>query len=82
MTLLGGAVFPIAVLPGWLQWLGRLMPIRFAYDGVRAALFSGSGWGLDAVVLLGFGAVGAPLGMMLFGRALAHAKRVGTISEY
>ena len=82
MTLLGGAVFPIAVLPGWLQWLGRLMPIRFAYDGVRAAIFSGSGWGLDALALLAFGAVGAPLGMFLFGRALAHAKRVGSLSEY
>src|SRR5205085_6545093 len=30
MTILGGAVFPIAVLPDWLEWIGRVMPVRFA----------------------------------------------------
>ena len=74
--------FRSLLLPDWLEWLGRLVPIRFAYDGARAALFSGTGWGTDALVLLAFGAVGAPLALAVLAGALAHARRKGTISEY
>ena len=82
MAILAGGLFPIAVLPDWLEWLGRAMPIRFAFDGVRAALFTGEGWVDDAVALLAFGAALAPVALGAFTLALRHAKRAGTISEY
>ena len=37
-------VFPLGVLPGWLEFMGKLLPTRFAFDGVRAALFEGAAW--------------------------------------
>ena len=82
MGLLGGAVFPISVLPGWLEWVGRAMPVRFAFDGVRAALFKGHGWESDALALMAFGAALAPVALALFALAFRHAKKAGTVSEY
>ena len=82
MAILGGAVFPIAVLPGWLEWAGRAVPFRFAFDGVRTALFQGHGWEHDALALLAFGVALAPLAFGLFALAFRHAKKAGTLSEY
>jgi ABC-2 type transport system permease protein len=82
MAILGGALFPISVLPDWLEWLGRIMPIRFAYDGARAALFTGRAWGHDMLALVAFGAVLTPLALVMFAAALRRAKKKATISEY
>jgi ABC-2 type transport system permease protein len=82
MTLLSGSVFPISSLPDWLEPVGRILPLRFAYDGVRAALFQGDGWGMDALVLLGFGLVMLPLAVLVFGRALRRAARQGSLGQY
>jgi ABC-2 type transport system permease protein len=78
----GGAFFPLAVLPGWLEFIGRLVPTRFIFDGVRAALFQGAGWGQDALVLLGYSAIGLPLALWAFSRAVQHARRRGSLAEY
>jgi ABC-2 type transport system permease protein len=82
MGLVSGAFFPVTVLPAWIQPLGEIVPTRFAYDGLRAAIFEGTGWTGDALALLLFAAVGLPLGVWCFGRALLHSRRAGTISQY
>jgi ABC-2 type transport system permease protein len=82
MGLLSGAIFPIASLPDWLEPLGRIMPTRFAFDGVRGALFQGGGWSLDATALLLIGIVGLPLGLFAFRRALGLTERLGSLSQY
>jgi ABC-2 type transport system permease protein len=82
MTLISGSVFPVGVLPEWLQDLGSLLPLRFAFDGVRDALFTGSGWGGDALALAAFTVVGLPLAVSLFGQALQATRRAGTLGEY
>ena len=82
MTFVSGALFPIAVLPGWLEAIGKVMPTRFAYDGLRSALFTDGGWAGDAAVLLLIAVVGIPLSVWVFDRALGHAKRKGTLSQY
>jgi ABC-2 type transport system permease protein len=78
----GGAFFPLAVLPGWLEFLGKLVPTRFIFDGMRAALFRGEGWSEDAVVLLGYSLIGLPLALWAFSLALQHAKKAGSLAEY
>lgn len=82
MTFVSGAFFPIAVLPSWAQSIGEVMPTRFAFDGLRQALFEGEGWGTSALVLAGIGAAGIPLAIWVFAAALQHAKRKGTLAEY
>ena len=82
MTLVGGAYFPIEVLPSWLQPLAEVVPTRFAYDGLRQALFDGGGWSGDVLALLAFTAVAVPAALWLGGHALAFARRRGTLSQY
>ncbi len=82
MAILGGSVFPIAVLPDWLEPVGRAMPMRFAFDGVRAALFRGEHWEHDVLVLLALGLVLAPVALTAFALALRRTKSAGTLSEY
>ncbi len=82
LTLLGGAYFPITVLPGWLEPLARVVPTRFAYDGMRGALFRGEDWGAPTLVLIGFGALGLPAAVLLFDLSLRLARRRGSLALY
>jgi ABC-2 type transport system permease protein len=82
MSLAGGAFFPVSVLPGWLETIGKVVPPRFAFDGFRTALFEGHGWGDDALMLMGFSVVALPLSVWLFGRGMLYARRAGTLAEY
>jgi ABC-2 type transport system permease protein len=82
MTVLSGSVFPISALPDWLEPLGRILPLRFAFDGVRAALFRGEGWGSDFVVLLSFSVVGLAVAIAVFDRALDFSKKAASLGQY
>lgn len=82
MTLLGGMLFPVSVLPGWLQPLTDLVPLRYALDGARDALFTGAGWVTDVAVLTVWAFVLWPLALFAFDRAGARARRAGSLSEY
>jgi ABC-2 type transport system permease protein len=82
MTFVSGSLFPLTVLPDWLEAIGRVMPTRFAFDGMRAALYEGGGWGTDAAVLLAFAVVLVPVSVWAFGAALRHARRTGTLAQY
>jgi ABC-2 type transport system permease protein len=82
MALVSGAFFPIEVLPSWLQPLGDIVPTRFAYEGLRAALFRGSGWEDDVLALLAFASVCIPAAVWVGGRALEYTRRRGSLSQY
>ena len=82
MGLVGGAFFPVSVLPSWLEPIGRVVPTRFAFDGARGAIFSGSGWADDVAYLLLFAVVMLPLSLVLFVQALTVARRTGSLGQY
>jgi ABC-2 type transport system permease protein len=82
MGLASGAFFPVQVLPGWLEPIGAVVPTRFAFDGLRSAIFRGEGWGTDAIILLVFGLVSLPIAVWTFARALSYARRTGSVSQY
>jgi ABC-2 type transport system permease protein len=82
MGILGGAMFPISVLPGWVQPLSHLMPTRFAFHGLRTAIFLGHAWGSDAARLLLFDIVSLPIAVWAFGYALHWGKRMGSLAQY
>jgi ABC-2 type transport system permease protein len=82
MSLAAGAFFPVSVLPDWLEAIGKVVPPRFAFDGFRDALYQGSGWEGDFLVLIAFSVVLLPMAVWLFGRGLLHARRAGTLAQY
>ena len=82
LGLLGGAFFPIQVLPGALETVARAVPTRLAFDSVRAALFRGEGWGGSALGLYVFALLALPAALWLFGAALRVARRRGSLGQY
>lgn len=82
MTFVSGALFPIAALPAWLEPVGNAMPTRFAFDGLRDALYGGRGWSAEVGILLAMALVAVPAALWLFDRAIARAKRDGSLAQY
>jgi ABC-2 type transport system permease protein len=54
------AIYPISIMPGWLQVVSRLNPLSYEVDGLRALMLSGgtSSFGVDVdfAVLIGVAA--------------------------
>jgi ABC-2 type transport system permease protein len=82
MGLVGGAFFPVSVLPSWLEAIGKVVPTRFAFDGLRSALYVGSDWADDALALALFTIVCLPIALWLFSQALEWGRRRGSLSQY
>jgi ABC-2 type transport system permease protein len=82
MGFVSGAVFPVSVLPDWIQPIGEIVPTRFAFDGLRAALFQGTNWYGDALGLAAFAAVFLPIAIWLFAGALAWSKQRASLAQY
>jgi ABC-2 type transport system permease protein len=81
-SVAGGVLFPVSVLPDWLQFVAKLNPVTYALDAMRAALLGDAG--LRAVwrpllVLFLFAALLLPLSMAVFAWALRRTKTTGTL---
>lgn len=82
--LVGGMMYPVAVLPEPLRIVARLIPVTYSLEGMRAALLAGAGWsGLwrPLVALLVFAAVLIPLSFAVFAWALRRTKITGTLTH-
>jgi len=83
--LLSGVYFPITELPGWLQPACYLLPLTYAIHGVRGTLIDGQGlWEMrwHVLALVGYAAVLTPLALWCFRRAVARARRTGSLLHY
>ncbi len=91
--LVSGVYFPVKVLPDWLQTLAALSPATYALNACRKILGIDQtgktvleGTGLSSVlpelgILLIFGAVTIPLGLVVFNKAERWAKRNGKLKR-
>jgi ABC-2 type transport system permease protein len=83
-SLAGGMLFPVTILPDWLQLIARLNPVTYALDAMRAALLDGATVPQIApklFVLLVFGVVLLPASVLGFSWALRRTKITGTLSH-
>ena len=83
--LLSGVVYPVTVLPGWLQIGSWFLPHTYALDGLRLALLQGASWSqitpqLVALVLFGTGILS--VGSLLFKYAVYRARLDGSLGQY
>jgi ABC-2 type transport system permease protein len=77
-------LFPVTILPDWLQLIAKLNPMTHALNAMRAALLGGAGLPqllpaieillLSAIVLL-------PLSMLFFYWTLERTKATDTLSH-
>jgi ABC-2 type transport system permease protein len=85
VTLLAGIYFPVALLPGWIQWASEVQPFTPAVDLLRNVLVGTpltDPAALELAKLVGFAALLVPLGVLALRAALRHSRRRGTIIEY
>lgn len=69
MTMLGGAWFPIFLMPGWVQTVSMFVPVRWSVDGFDAMLWRGQDLAAALVpcgALLGFAIVFAAIAFRRF----------------
>lgn len=66
------AIYPVDLMPGWLQVVSHLNPLTYVVDALRALMLEGGastiGLGTDAGVLLGTSAVLVAIASRLYGR--------------
>lgn len=83
-SVAGGMLFPVSILPDWLQVIARLNPITYALDAMRAALLGSAriqNLLQPLAILLCFAAVLLPLSMFAFAAALRRTKATGTLAH-
>ena len=77
-----GVFYPLSTLPHWMQFIARLLPASYVFEGMRAViarrelsasyLFLGAGLAVFYLLLTSW----------LFGRVFRHAVRTGLIARY
>lgn len=86
ILVVSGVYYPVNVLPGWMQVMGRLSPATYVLDGLRLALqankpiWSPEIWA-DIWPLLLTGVISIPLGLVIFRMAERYAKRTGRLKR-
>jgi ABC-2 type transport system permease protein len=83
-SIVGGMLYPVSILPGWLQVVAHLNPVTYALDAMRAALLEGAGLSAIArplLILLLFAAALLPTATLAFSWALRRTKITGTLSH-
>ena len=83
-SIIGGSLFPVSILPEWLQAIARFNPVTYALDATRAALLTGASvvlvWRPIAALLV-FATVLLPVSMAVFAWAVRRTKATGTLSH-
>jgi len=84
-SVVGGMMYPVSVLPAWLQWVARLVPVTYSMEGMRAAILGhASMWELfpPIAALLLFAAILLPISFAIFSWALRRTKITGTLTHF
>ena len=85
VSLVGGLYFPVALLPGWIQWMSEVQPFTPAAELMRHLLLGNPlidpAWVSVAKLTL-FAAVLLPISLYVLSLVLRRTRRTGTIVEY
>lgn len=84
LLLVGGVLFPIALLPDWIEWASNVQPLTPAADLLRHLV---SGSPIDSVSnalvrLAVFAAALLPVSMLCLRASVRYAQRRGTVLEF
>ncbi len=83
--VVSGTLFPISVLPPWLQFFSHLSPLTYALDAIRSATLAAqppTSYVTDLLVLVAFAVVLLPLSAWVLERSFRVAQRRGTLSTF
>ena len=84
-SVVSGMLYPVSVLPKWLQVVSRFIPVTYSLQGMRAAILGHATmrelWPALAG-LLAFSAVLLPISFAAFSWALRRTKITGTLTHF
>jgi ABC-2 type transport system permease protein len=83
-SIAGGMLFPVNILPEWLQFVAHLNPVTYALEAMRESLLDGVSVVAIARplgILLAFAAILLPLSIVVFDWALRRTKITGTLTH-
>lgn len=84
-TLVGGVLYPVEILPSWLQSIAALLPITYALEAMRLSLLMGASWEElwpQLLALIIFCVVLGPISLVAFRYAVLRARAEGTLAHY
>jgi ABC-2 type transport system permease protein len=84
-TILGGAYFPVGVMPPWVQKISMLIPITYSLEALRLTILRGysiSGVSGPVVTLGLMTLVLLPVSLFLFNAAVVRGRKEGTLMQY
>jgi ABC-2 type transport system permease protein len=83
--LVSGIMYPVTVLPPYLQFLGGLVPVTYSWQGMRVALLQHASlsvlWPTLRSLLL-FALILLPLSLAVFSWAIRRTKVTGTLTHF
>lgn len=83
--LLGGVMFPVTVMPNWLQTLSNFIPLTYGLDGMRLTLLQGYTLAQvsDLIVILIAFSIGLVFaGLIAFNGAVWLVKERGSLTQF
>ena len=75
MMFLSGIIFPVSSLPGWMQWIGKSMPLYYAADALRKVVILNAGLnviGMDLMILIAYALVTLTAAVPIFEQAMTR----------
>jgi ABC-2 type transport system permease protein len=84
-AILGGAYFPIDVMPAWMQKLSYVIPIRYSLEALRSTMLGGANIVMVArplATLLAIAVILSPVSAALFTAAVRKGRKEGTLVQY
>lgn len=85
LTLLSGAFFPLALLPGWLHAIADVSPLTYALRALRAATLPDSSTATllhDLAIVAASAAVLLPISLLCLSLALQRARVTGRLATF
>ena len=84
-ALLGGAMFPVSIMPLWLQWFAKVFPITYTLDALRLATlrnYSILQLREQLLILTSMAIILFPVSLKIFEWTIEKGKREGTLIQY
>jgi ABC-2 type transport system permease protein len=84
-TILGGAYFPIDVMPSWMQKLSFLVPVTYSLDALRLTMLKGGSIAMAARPISTLAVMALfllPASVAIFTAAVRKGRREGTLVQY
>lgn len=77
-----GVFYPLSTLPPWMQFIARLLPASYVFEGMRAVIARREISGSPLLIGVGLAVIYLLLVSWFFSRVFRHAVRTGLIARY